>query len=270
MQKRWAYLIKFIVWWRRVEVFGGLLHDFAMTLISFVFTLVFATLPTIVHAEDIVLVPTKKCAILLHGMGRSSWSMNKMAKSLRKKEYVVWNESYPSTEKSIAELSKVIDQAIMFCDEEQATDIYFVTHSLGGILVRYYFQDKNPINVKGVVMLAPPNKGSEVADAYKDWKWYQWFTGPAGQELGTDAASVPNMLSPISVPVGVIAGTATSDPWFSGLFSGPNDGKVSVYSAQIPEMVDFMTVDSGHTFIMKSKTVIENVLYFFDNRSFKK
>lgn len=216
------------------------------------------------------MVPTKKCAVLLHGLGRTSWSMNKMAKSLRKNDYIVWNESYPSTEKSIAELSKVIDDALLFCKEQQAEEIYFVTHSLGGILVRYYFQDVSSDSVKKIVMLAPPNKGSEVADAYKDWMWYQWFTGVAGQELGTEPTSVPNSLAPISVPVGVIAGTSSSDPWFSNLFSGPNDGKVSVESAQIPEMVDFMTVDSGHTFIMKSNTVIENVLYFFDNGTFKR
>lgn len=246
------------------------MHKIAMTLITLFISLILGLFSTATYAAEMPVAPVKKCAILLHGLGRSSWSMNRMAKVLRNNDYVVWNESYPSTEKPIAELSLVIDDALMFCDEQQATEIYFVTHSLGGILVRYYFQDKNPINVKGIVMLAPPNKGSEVVDAYKDWKWYQWYTGVAGQELGTEPTSVPNTLAPITVPVGVIAGTSSSDPWFSGLFSGPNDGKVSVHSAQLPEMVDFITVDSGHTFIMKSYTVIEHVLHFFDNGSFKK
>lgn len=212
----------------------------------------------------------QKCAILLHGLGRSSWSMNKIARALRKNGYVVWNESYPSTKKSIAELAPVIKEALAFCEEENIPEVYVVTHSLGGILARFYLQNEVPPALKKIVMLAPPNKGSEVADAYKEWLWYQWFTGPAGQELGTDAASIPNTLQPISIPVGVIAGTVSSDPWFSGLFNGDNDGKVSVESAQLAEMTDFITVQSGHTFIMRSDIVIEQILYFFENTSFKK
>ncbi|MCC6138059.1 MAG: alpha/beta fold hydrolase [Bdellovibrionaceae bacterium] len=211
-----------------------------------------------------------KCAVLLHGLGRSSWSMNKVARQLRKSNYVVWNESYPSTSKTIEELAPIIDDALAFCREQNASGVYFVTHSLGGILVRQYFQTASSEMVKAVVMLAPPNHGSEVVDAYKDSWWFQWYTGAAGQQLGTDPMSVPNTLGPISVPVGVIAGTSSSDPWFSGLFKGENDGKVSVESAQLPGMQDFLMVEEGHTFIMNSNDVIEQILFFFENGHFQK
>lgn len=213
---------------------------------------------------------TPRCAILLHGLGRTSWSMNKIAKNLKKRGYVVWNEGYPSTEKTIQELSLVIDDALEFCKSQNAEGVYFVTHSLGGILVRQYFQDKPSDMVKGVVMLAPPNHGSEVTDAFKDYAWFKYYTGVAGQQLGTEATSVPNSLMPIPVSIGIIAGTSTSDPWFSHVFAGDNDGKVSVESAKLEEMTDFMTVNSGHTFIMKNSVVIDQILYFFTHGSFKK
>jgi triacylglycerol lipase len=222
-----------------------------------------------VMAEENSIAPEKRCAILLHGLGRSAWSMRKVAKHLKAENYIVWNHSYPSTKQPIQDLTIAIDDALLFCEEQNATEIYFVTHSLGGILVRQYFQNQVIENVKAVVMLAPPNHGSEVVDAYKDSWWFQWFTGPAGQQLGTEPTSIPNTLQPIPLNIGIIAGTKTSDPWFANLFAGDNDGKVSVNSAQLAEMKDFLTVKAGHTYIMSSKEVLNQISYFFENGNFK-
>lgn len=215
------------------------------------------------------IVPQNKCAILLHGLGRTSWSMVKMGRVLRQQGYSVWNEGYDSKNQTVEESAKVIDAALEYCRAEGKSEIYFVTHSLGGILVRYYFQDKIEPAVKAVVMLAPPNHGSEVSDAYSDQLWFQWTVGVAGQQMVSAPDSLPNTLQPISLPIGVIAGTVSSDPWFNHLFSGPHDGKVSVVSAKLAEMKDFITVEAGHTFIMNSNEVIDQVLYFFENQEFK-
>lgn len=223
-----------------------------------------------IWSEPVIVDSHPKCAVLLHGLGRTSWSMNKVGRKLRKRGFVVWNESYPSTSKMIEELAPVIDDALLFCKEQNASGVYFVTHSLGGILVRQYFQERSSEMVKSVVMLAPPNHGSEVVDAYKDAWWFQWFTGVAGQQLGTSADSLPNLLRPLTIPVGVIAGTESSDPWFSDLFKGQNDGKVSVESAQLSEMQDFLMVAASHTFIMSSSDVIDQILFFFSHGRFNK
>lgn len=212
----------------------------------------------------------QKCAILLHGLARTSKSMRTLQWALEKEGYVVWNKTYPSTEKRIEELALVIDDAMAFCKQRQTNGVYFVTHSMGGILVRQYFQHRSAQDVEAVVMLAPPNHGSEIVDAHGDSWWFQLYHGPAGSQLGTDPESLPHQLQPIDIPIGVIAGTVSSDPWFGYLFDGPYDGKVSVESARLDEMRDFLTVERGHTMIMNSDEVIEQVLYFFQKRNFKR
>lgn len=209
------------------------------------------------------------CVILLHGLNRSSDSLQKMARSLEAQGYTVWNQSYPSRDKPIAELAKIaIEPALAFCKDRGIQKIHFVTHSLGGILVRYYLQDNAIKHLGRIVMLAPPNRGSEIVDKLKTYKIYQLFNGPAGQQLGTDENSVPNQLQPIDGEIGVIIGNATSDPWFSWLIPGEDDGKVSVASARLDEMTDFLVVSEGHTFIMQKNAVIAQVQAFLKQGSF--
>lgn len=212
----------------------------------------------------------EKCAILLHGLGRTASSLSKIESELIQKKFQVWNETYPSTEKSIQELSLHIKDGLDFCARKNLNSIYFVTHSMGGILVRKYYQNKIDPKVKAVVMLAPPNRGSEIAEEFKNASWFKWYSGLAGQELGTNSKSTPNTLKPISLPIGIIAGTESSDPWFSYLFKGPNDGKVSVESAKLDEMLDFITLPVGHTFIMNDTIVHRQIIYFFENKKFQK
>jgi len=210
-----------------------------------------------------------ECVILLHGLGRTNLSMLALELALRL-DYTVVNPNYPSTRKSIEELTYVVEEGIKECQKRSATQIHFVTHSLGGILVRKYFQDRVVPEAKRVVMLAPPNHGSEIADHYKDSWWYQFTTGPAGQELGTEEESLPNVLKPIPLEVGIIAGTRSSDPWFDFLISGDGDGKVAVSSTRLHEMKDFILFHKGHTFIANSTEVIEQVEHFLKQGTFKK
>ncbi len=215
--------------------------------------------------------PKKECVIILHGMGRTKNSMNRLEKSLVKDNYVVWNESYPSTAESIEKLAMDhIEKGLAFCNKAEAKTIHFVTHSLGGIMVRYYLQDNEIDNLGKIVMLSPPNKGSEVADFLKNIFVYKLVMGPAGQQLGTDSNSLPKSMRPIDANVGIIAGNKTLDPWFSPLIPGADDGKVSVESAKLEEMSDFMVVESTHAFIMRNAQVIDQIKYFLKHSKFKK
>ena len=195
-----------------------------------------------------------ECVIVLHGMGRTKYAMRKVEQKLREDGYIVWNQSYPSTKKSIEDLSSEhISKGLKVCRRAGARKIHFVTHSLGGILVRYFLQDNTIENLDKIVMLSPPNKGSEIADNLRDLKVYQWMMGPAGQQLGTDTKSLPNTLDRIDATVGIITGKSSSDPWFSPFIPGEDDGKVSVQSAKLEEMTDFLVVEAGHTFIMSNR-----------------
>lgn len=200
--------------------------------------------------------------VLLHGLGRSTLSMAHLALTLRRAGYRVLNLGYPSTRQPIEQLSTVVGRALAECHAAAAGQVHFVTHSLGGILLRHYFQH-HPVSHQGrVVMLGPPNQGSEVVDRLGRHGWFQWFTGPAGQQLGTGADGLPGQLGTPPLEIGVIAGRRSSDPWFSHCFPGENDGKVSVERARLAGMADFLVVDAGHTLIANAPEVHRQVLAF--------
>ncbi len=211
----------------------------------------------------------RDCVILLHGMGRSYHSMDELEQALLGDDYQVVNVDYPSTDYPVETLSeKYIPAAINTCRSGGAEAINFVTHSLGGILLRHYLQQQLIPELSKIVMLSPPNHGSEVADELVGWLPYRWIMGPPGQQLGTGEESLPNSLKPISGHIGVIAGNVSLDPWFSVILPGEDDGKVTIKSARLGEMVDFWIVDSGHAFIMKNDKVIAQVLYFLNTGHF--
>lgn len=213
----------------------------------------------------------QECIILLHGLGRTKLAMHPVEKALVQEGYKVWNQSYPSTEGSIEQLANTtITKAISYCRTLGSERIHFVSHSLGGILIRYYLQNHKPSELGHIVMLSPPNHGSEIVDTLKDYKLFHYFLGPAGQQLGTDPSSMPRQLKPINAIIGIITGNSSFEPWFSSRIPGPDDGKVSTESAKLAEMRDYLVVDNGHTFIMRDAYVIEQIQHFLKHGTFLK
>ncbi len=214
------------------------------------------------------ILKASECVILIHGLARTDHSFSKMEKKLSESGYLVVNDSYPSTKHDIETLSKdFIPASIKKCSDSET--VHFVTHSLGGILVRQYFNTDSLSNLGRVVMLAPPNKGSEITDKLKEDYFYKTINGPAGVELGTDSSSIPNSLGAVSFELGVIAGTRTVNPILSTMLPNPDDGKVSVESTKIEGMSDHIELPVSHTFILRKDEVIEQVIYFLKKGKFE-
>jgi hypothetical protein len=207
--------------------------------------------------------------ILLHGLLRTTRSMWRMEQGLQKKGYLTLNIGYPSRRHSINYLSdRVLTEAVGRCQKTTTGTIHFVTHSMGGILVRHYLA-KNILNTLGrVVMLAPPNHGSEIVDRLGAKWWFRFINGPAGCSLGTGPDSVPCSLGPVHFPLGIIGGDCSPDPIFSRMLPPPNDGKVSLASARVDGMHDFKVVPYGHTFVMNRREVIEQTAFFLKHGKF--
>lgn len=214
---------------------------------------------------------SRECVILLHGLARTERSMLKLEHHLEEHGYSVVNTGYPSREKKIQSLSEeTIRSAIAACEKRNPAKIHFVTHSMGAILVRYYL-DRNDLPRPGrVVMLSPPNKGSETVDTLKHIGLFQWLNGPAGQQLGTEPESLPNRLSPPDYEVGIITGDRTINPILSLIIPGEDDGKVSVNNAKLTGMKDFLVVHKTHTFIMYDTDVINQVIHFIETGYFQR
>jgi pimeloyl-ACP methyl ester carboxylesterase len=215
--------------------------------------------------------PGREQVVLLHGLCRSSRSMEPMARELTAAGYKVWNIDYPSRTAPIAQLAEsVVGQAVANCESSGATQINFVTHSLGGILVRYYLAHHSVPELSRVVMLGPPNHGSEVVDKLGQWWLFKEINGPAGNELGTDKNSAPNRIGPANFPVGVIAGTRSINWINSLLIPGRDDGKVSVESTRLAGMADWMAIPATHPFIMRNKTAMAQTIAFLRTGKFER
>jgi len=209
--------------------------------------------------------------ILLHGLGRSNRSMVKIEKSLSSLGYRVINVNYASTKHTIEFLAdEILSDVIERYSKISQSKIHFVTHSLGGIVVRYYLKHHKLPNLGRVVMISPPNQGSELADRLKDSSIFKKINGPAARQLGTEEDSVPQNLGPVDFDLGVIAGNRTINPLYSLILPGPDDGVVSVERTKVAGMKDFLVLPKSHAFIMQSDDVIEQVIHFLEQGAFRK
>jgi len=208
--------------------------------------------------------------ILLHGLGRGSGSMRAIEEALVARGYRVINLDYPSRHYDIETLVSILAGEIERCCREGPAPVHFVTHSLGGILVRAYLARNHYAPLGRVVMLSPPNQGSELVDAFGDNPLYELILGPAAQELGTEGkASVPRALPPVDFELGVITGDEILNPLGAWLIPGESDGAVSIESARVAGMQDFLVAPENHTFIMRSPEVIEQIVHFLENGRFE-
>ncbi len=210
---------------------------------------------------------TGKAVVLLHGIMRSAKSFSPFKRELEKQGYLVFSVDYPSTQITIEQAATDLQQVLKSL--EGIEQVSLIGHSMGGLVIRAWFQDYKDNRVDKVIMLGTPNQGAEMAEALKNFLPFQWLLGQAGQQLATNAENSPCKLPAPTVPFGVIAGGRGEDsngynPWLPG----DDDGTVTIASAHLQGEADFLRLPCLHMFLMRDARVIEAAVRFLKTGQF--
>jgi pimeloyl-ACP methyl ester carboxylesterase len=206
--------------------------------------------------------------LLLHGLGRSPRLFRPMVEALRAAGYEAVAIGYPSLTKDIdghaAQLNRLLDRV------EGVGRVSFVTHSLGGIVLREALAGeaswRERLALGRIVMLAPPNQGSEMASALDDLRLFRRLGGPSAGQLvkGGRYAALSD-----GVDFGVIAGGTSGGRGFNPLLSANNDGVVTVEETRLAGARDFLIVTALHTVIASNPETIAATLAFLATGGFR-
>ncbi len=232
---------------------------------SVIFSMALATYSCLTPPPPLA-TPDRETVVLLHGLNRSHRAMTRLAGALSDEGYAVINCDYPSRSADIGTLASNVF-ARLDPHLAAAPKVHFVTHSLGGILLRHRLQSHAIPNLGRVVMLGPPNGGSEAVDTFAAFdRPFLWVNGPAGCQLGTNG--LPGRLAAPGFELGVIAGDRSVNPLLSLVIPGRDDGKVSVARTQVAGMRDFVCLHVTHAFMMRNPDVIRQTCHFLKNGRF--
>jgi pimeloyl-ACP methyl ester carboxylesterase len=216
-------------------------------------------LPKTSTADEIV--------VLLHGIANIPLSMKYLENSLEKAGYQVHNLGYASTGVPIEEAAARIRETVLAINGVKR--IHFVGHSMGNLLIRIILADDLP-GLGRVVMIAPPNQGSFMAQRLEDLDIYRWIFGPAGQQLPAGNKAFFDKLPVPDCEFGIIAGGRGTEGGYNPLLEGDNDGTVRVEETKLAGAADFTLVNNTHTLILFDPETVEQTIHFLKNGKFKK
>ena len=229
----------------------------------------------VVTCEDNHAIGTpRRVVVLRHGIAINRYFMLPMERYFRRRGFEVHNRTYPSTKKSIPELASEFAEEITQLDEELAAvdspyELYFVTHSMGGLVLRYALTHFSMPKIRRAVLMVPPNRGSTTARYFRGCFLYRWIFGThAAAELASESAEIYEACGvPEECDVGVIAGDV---PWrlHPVRLDKPHDGVVSVSEAELPPY-PLKVLPYGHTPILFVRYAMEEAEHFLTRGQFR-
>ena len=206
--------------------------------------------------------PRTEAVVLLHGWDSSPIPMKRLEWALRREGYQVFNPAYPSIRVPLTILaSEYLPDYLQRTIPEGIQRIHFVTHSMGGLLLRGSLAAHRPARLGRVVFLGTPHHGSEAADFWSKNALCRWLAGPNLAALQTGLAGYSVTLGPADYEALVIAGDRPLSPFWSPL-PAPHDGKVSVASTRLAGSARHLVVPHTHIALPIRTDIIRQVVQF--------
>lgn len=217
-------------------------------------------------------IEASQCVYLIHGFGSNRLSMSKIGRSLRKNGFTVVNYGYNSLYKDLDTLGSELSREVAALTEDTVS---FVTHSMGALVVRsmYRFIDTTARfpAVNRIVMIAPPNKGAEIADFFSSSRIISLIMGPNLEKMRTDSGSYVNRLpKPRFGEVGVIIAVQRRRPWFDRTSSPISDGFLTPARTTMGTEKEIAVIPSSHVLVTMKRPTVKLVLRFIRKGSFKR
>lgn len=207
--------------------------------------------------------------VLIHGLFTGPWIMRMLGRSLRKDDRPVLYFGYSSRMRDIP------DNAARFARwlEAQGPGPYdVVTHSLGGIILRWAAANYDLPRVRRVVMIAPPNRGAIIADKLeaKIGPLFRLIYGETGRQLRRGCKGLAEHAGQVDADVGVIAGGRRAVRGFNPWIDGDNDQTVALEETILPGMKAIQLVkDVRHSALLFNRETHGYVKRFLQTGRFR-
>jgi uncharacterized alpha/beta hydrolase family protein len=206
---------------------------------------------------------------LIHGFGGIGLELEKIRKSIDDKGFVNEIYTYQSLVNDVDSVGQNLFEKIR---SENYDSISFVTHSMGALVVRSLYEHIDSLTVfpfiHRIVMIAPPNNGSPVADFFAQFSFVKQIVGPNVNNLTTNPVTGAGKYPLPTCEVGLIAGSYAGKKGFNIFIKGDNDGVLIPENTKMGIEQDVAFVKSWHVGLLFNKKVIKLVMTFLDKGRF--
>jgi triacylglycerol lipase len=220
-------------------------------------------------ATSVIAAP-RETVVVLHGVALNRLICLRLEWALERAGYDVINVSIPSRRVLVSELGDVwLPTLLRTRGTAQSPRLHFVTHSMGGLIVRRTLEHERPANLGRVVMIGPPNRGSELADHLSQSRFWRWLIGVNLRRLGTGPEAFWRELKPsVEYPVGIIAGTRFLNPLGAFHLPKPHDGAVSLLSTHLDGETEHLEQPYSHTGLLFRAATARHTISFLRSGHF--
>lgn len=214
--------------------------------------------------------------VYLHGLFRTRWSMSRIARHVGAQ--TGWQSiilGYPSTRGSVADHARMLADVINHL--EGVEQMYFVAHSLGNLVVRYWLGNdayqkawtKSEREVGRMVMLGPPNHRPSLAQTLVPIDAHNIIAGEAGLELQSDWEKLEPKLATPPFDFGILAGGTGDGSGHNPLIPGDDDMIVGVDETRLAGARDFRVLKVIHATMMDEDITQEMTTRFLQHGYFE-